>query len=647
MSGTGSSSTNLDVPTTRDRRKKPSTEEPNEETSIASSSDDGSSTYGTVSYSGRGDTSYAPIKSHQEQTYERQRRPSIIETENNEGLQIEIPPALPVQADKKGPVSWSSLPHKGQLAILTCARLSEPLVQTSLRSYLFYQLKSFDKSLPDSVIASQAGILQGSFAAAQLCTAMLWGRFSDRGGRKRVLLIGLSGTAFSCLGFGFAQSFWQAMIFRMIGGALNGNVGVMRTMISEIVREKKYQSRAFLLLPMCSNVGQIIGPILGGLLADPAGSYPSLFGGIKWLEKYPYAAPNLLSAIFLTSACLMVIFGLEETHEMYAHKEDWGVKTGRAIRHFVRRLRPGQSHKHEYTAIPDYESDAGSTPIVELTPNTPKSPKRVAPRYKTRLPFRRIFTYNVICTLISHALFAFSMGTFNNIWYSFLSTPVYNPSSPASNLPKNYTPHPPLTFTGGLGLPPRDVGLANSILGMIGITMQLFLYPLVNARLGTIPSWRIFLYLFPIAYTLAPFLSLIPSSNAPPAHKSGPLIWVSLTAVLTIQTIARTFAGPATTILINNCSPHPSVLGTIHGIGQTASSASRTIGPALGGYLYGVGLREGYVGLAFWTLACMAVITCAASNFVREGDGHEIWLEGDEEAEEEARVKNKALGFDV
>lgn len=81
--------------------------------------------------------------------------------------------------------------------------------------------------------------MAGSFALAQLTTAMLWGRFSDRSGRKRVLLIGLSGTAFSCLGFGFAQSFRQALVFRMIGGALNGNVGVMRTMISEIVKEKK------------------------------------------------------------------------------------------------------------------------------------------------------------------------------------------------------------------------------------------------------------------------------------------------------------------------------------------------------------------------------------------------------------------------
>jgi MFS family permease len=83
--------------------------------------------------------------------------------------------------------------------------------------------------------------MQGSFAAAQLCTAMLWGRWSDKGGRKRVLLVGLFGTMLSCLGFGFSKKFWQALIFRCMGGALNGNIGVMRTMISEIVREKKYE----------------------------------------------------------------------------------------------------------------------------------------------------------------------------------------------------------------------------------------------------------------------------------------------------------------------------------------------------------------------------------------------------------------------
>ena len=138
-------------------------------------------------------------------------------------------------------VTWASLPKKGQLAILTFARLSEPLTQTSLQAYMFYQLKSFDPSLPDSTISAQAGILQGSFTAAQFLTAVFWGRLADASwmGRKRVLLIGLLGTCISCIGFGFSRSFMAAAVFRTLGGVLNSNVGVMRTLIAEIIAEKK------------------------------------------------------------------------------------------------------------------------------------------------------------------------------------------------------------------------------------------------------------------------------------------------------------------------------------------------------------------------------------------------------------------------
>lgn len=146
------------------------------------------------------------------------------------------------QIQEEKPVTWSSLPKKGQLAILTFARLSEPLTQTSLQAYMFYQLKSFDPSLPDSTISAQAGIMQGSFTAAQFLTAVWWGRLADAEwmGRKRVLLIGLLGTCISCLGFGFSRSFTAAIIFRTVGGVLNSNVGVMRTLIAEIIAEKKY-----------------------------------------------------------------------------------------------------------------------------------------------------------------------------------------------------------------------------------------------------------------------------------------------------------------------------------------------------------------------------------------------------------------------
>ena len=185
-------------------------------------------------------------------------------------VQRQPPPSTPTKQNNPGPVSWRDLPKKSQLAVLTLARLSEPLTQTSLQAYMFYQLKSFNPSLPTSTISAQAGMLQSSFTAAQFVTAIMWGRMADAewGGRKRVLLIGLAGTGLSCVGFGFSGTFWQAMVFRTLGGSLNGNVGVMRTMISEIIEEKRFQSRAFLLLPMCFNIGTFGGMLLSSV-ADP------------------------------------------------------------------------------------------------------------------------------------------------------------------------------------------------------------------------------------------------------------------------------------------------------------------------------------------------------------------------------------------
>lgn len=92
-------------------------------------------------------------------------------------------------------------------------------------------------------------------------------------------------------------------------------------MISEIIREKKYQSRAFLLLPLTFNIGVILGPLAGGLLADPISSYPGIFGpnsaiggkdGVWWMQRWPYALPNLVSAVFLFCSATAILLGLEE-----------------------------------------------------------------------------------------------------------------------------------------------------------------------------------------------------------------------------------------------------------------------------------------------------------------------------------------------
>ena len=88
---------------------------------------------------------------------------------------------------------------------------------------------------------------------------------------------------------------------------------------------------------------------------------------------------------------------------------------------------------------------------------------------------------------------------------------------------------------------------------------------------------------------------------------------------------------PATTLLINDCTPHPSVRGTIHTTGTVVGNFSRSLFPIVAFAIFGRGQKMGVVGLGFWCLSGLAILAVVASNWVREGsNGKEIVLEGDE-----------------
>lgn len=96
----------------------------------------------------------------------------------------------------------------------------------------------------DTNASFYAGLLVSAFAAAEACTAMIWGTISDRYGRKPIILIGLAGTGLSSLMFGFAKNYWTAFAARVIGGLLNGNVAVMQTMVAEMVKRPEHERKS-------------------------------------------------------------------------------------------------------------------------------------------------------------------------------------------------------------------------------------------------------------------------------------------------------------------------------------------------------------------------------------------------------------------
>jgi MFS family permease len=168
-----------------------------------------------------------------------------------------------------------SVPYpSGQLFVLGCCRLSEPITMTSASPYMFFMIRDFHITEDETQIGRYAGFLSscysigqflsGSHSKAKLMLGIMWGRLSDTYGRKPIVLCGIVGTILATLVFGFSKSYTQAMLGRSMAGLLNGNVGVIRTMVAEMNVAKSDQARAFSVMPFVSNIGSICGPILGG-----------------------------------------------------------------------------------------------------------------------------------------------------------------------------------------------------------------------------------------------------------------------------------------------------------------------------------------------------------------------------------------------
>jgi MFS family permease len=107
-----------------------------------------------------------------------------------------------------------------------------------------------------------AGFIVAAFTVAQLVSAPMWGRFSDRVGRKPTLLIALGASALAYLVFGFANSLFLLFISRIVQGAGGGTVGVIQAYVADSTAPHD-RARALGWLSATTNLGVALGPVLG------------------------------------------------------------------------------------------------------------------------------------------------------------------------------------------------------------------------------------------------------------------------------------------------------------------------------------------------------------------------------------------------
>ncbi|MEE8117775.1 MAG: MFS transporter [Gemmatimonadales bacterium] len=119
------------------------------------------------------------------------------------------------------------------------------------------------------------GLMIASFSVAQLMSAPIWGRMSDRIGRRPALMIGLAASAIAYLVFGFATTIWMLFLSRIIQGAGGGTTGVAQAYIGDAI-EPKERAKALGWLSAATSAGVMIGPAIGSLAFTLGPAWPGL-----------------------------------------------------------------------------------------------------------------------------------------------------------------------------------------------------------------------------------------------------------------------------------------------------------------------------------------------------------------------------------
>nr|XP_043614474.1 protein ZINC INDUCED FACILITATOR-LIKE 1-like isoform X2 [Erigeron canadensis] len=212
----------------------------------------------------------------------------------------------------------TGLPIK-QLFIIWVVVLCVALPISSLFPFLYFMIRDFNIADKEEDISYYAGFVGSAYMVGRALTSVFWGVVADRYGRKPVIIIGTTTVVIFNTLFGFSVNYWMAILTRFLLGFLNGLLGPIKAYACELFREE-HQALGLSAISTSWGIGLIVGPALGGYLAQPAEKFPGLVTPDSLFGRFPYLLPCLCISIFALFVTIGGAIWLPET--LHFHKKN-------------------------------------------------------------------------------------------------------------------------------------------------------------------------------------------------------------------------------------------------------------------------------------------------------------------------------------
>jgi len=181
--------------------------------------------------------------------------------------------------------------------------------------FLAYYVESFGAR------AAVVGLLMSSYSLAQFVFAPVWGRLSDRVGRRPIVLLGLLGSVAGFTLFGLAGTLSLLFLGRILMGTFGATIPTAQAAVADVTRPED-RARGMGLIGAAIGLGFILGPALGGVLSNLSGVFHA-----PLFQRNPYALPCIASAMLAALNLIAAAFFLPES----LARERRGAGTGEGL----------------------------------------------------------------------------------------------------------------------------------------------------------------------------------------------------------------------------------------------------------------------------------------------------------------------------